>query len=145
MSDIQSIKATPSPYRVGFTDAPPDSELATGEYAADDDRHGCWNAGGSKHSARNLAEAQAKPHVLDDYTVGRVLKVYGEQQDFVWVYEAQLERWQQETLTAAQQQQTEQMAAQLAQLKPGLSEILEIAETLKGKPLNRCWAKVTRS
>ena len=64
-----------------------------------------------------LRQAQAKPHVLDDYTVGRVLKVYGEQQDFVWVYEAQLERWQKETLIAAQQQQAEQMSAQLAQLK----------------------------
>ena len=26
-----------------------------------------------------LKSAQACPHVLDDYTVGRVLKVYGEQ------------------------------------------------------------------
>ena len=88
-----------------------------------------------------LRQAQAKPHVLDDYTVGRVLKVYGEQQDFVWVYEAQLERWQQETLTATQQQQTEQMAAQLAQLKPGLSEILEIAETLKGQTIESVLGK----
>ena len=42
----------------------------------------------------SLRAAQEKPHVLDDYTVGRVLKVYREQQDFIWVYEAQLERWQ---------------------------------------------------
>lgn len=89
----------------------------------------------------SLQQAQAKPHVLDDYTVGRVLKVYGEQQDFVWVYEAQLERWQQETLTAAQQQQTEQMAAQLAQLKPGLSKILQIAEELKGQTIESVLGK----
>ena len=37
---------------------------------------------------QSLRAAQDKPHVLDDYTVGRVLKVYGEQQDFLWVYEA---------------------------------------------------------
>ena len=30
---------------------------------------------------QTLREAQKQPHVLDDYTVGRVLKVYGEQQE----------------------------------------------------------------
>jgi len=41
---------------------------------------------------QSLRAAQQKPHVLDDYTVGRVLKVYGEQQDFLGVYEGQLAR-----------------------------------------------------
>ena len=89
----------------------------------------------------SLRAAQQKPHVLDDYTVGRVLKVYREQQDFIWVYEAQLERWQTETLTTAQRQQAEQMATQLAQLKPGLSEILAIADDLKGKTIESVLGK----
>ena len=90
---------------------------------------------------QSLRAAQEKPHVLDDYTVGRVLKVYGEQQDFLWVYEAQLERWQQESLTAVQRQQTEQMSELLVRLKPGLSEILEIAEDLKGKTIESVLGK----
>ena len=90
---------------------------------------------------QSLRAAQEKPHVLDDYTVGRVLKVYGEQQDFLWVYEAQLARWQQENLTETQRQQTEQMAAQLAQLKPGLTEILEIANDLKGQTIEAVLGK----
>ena len=90
---------------------------------------------------QTLRQAQERPHVLDDYTVGRVLKVYSEQQDFLWVYEAQLERWQQETLSETQQQQTEQMAAQLAQLKPGLIEILEIANDLKGQTIEAVLGK----
>lgn len=84
---------------------------------------------------QTLRAAQKQPHVLDDYTVGRVLKVYGEQQDFMWVYEAQLARWQKESLSATQRQQIEQMAQQLKQIKPGLSEILEIAADLKGKTI----------
>lgn len=84
---------------------------------------------------QTLRAAQKQPHVLDDYTVGRVLKVYGEQQDFMWVYEAQLARWQKESLSKTQRQQIEQMAQQLKQLKPGLSEILEIAADLKGKTI----------
>lgn len=90
---------------------------------------------------QSLRAAQKKPHVLDDYTVGRVLRVYGEQQDFLWVYEGQLGRWQKETLSATQRQQTEQMAIQLAQLKPGLSEILAIANDLKGKTIESILAK----
>ena len=90
---------------------------------------------------QTLRAAQKQPHVLDDYTVGRVLKVYGEQQDFMWVYEAQLARWQKESLSKTQRQQIEQMAQQLKQLKPGLSEILEIAADLKGKTIESILSK----
>ena len=90
---------------------------------------------------QTLRAAQKQPHVLDDYTVGRVLKVYGEQQDFMWVYEAQLARWQKESLNKTQRQQVEQMAQQLKQIKPGLSEILEIAADLKGKTIESILSK----
>ena len=90
---------------------------------------------------QSLREAQKRPHVLDDYTVGRVLKVYGEQQDFMWVYEAQVERWQKEPLSSTQRQLLTQMSAQLQQIKPGLSEILEIAEDLKGKTIESILGK----
>lgn len=90
---------------------------------------------------QTLRAAQKQPHVLDDYTVGRVLKVYGEQQDFMWVYEAQLARWQKESLSATQRQQIEQMAQQLKQIEPGLSEILEIASDLKGKTIESILSK----
>ncbi|MGB3766536.1 MAG: hypothetical protein WA947_08250 [Phormidesmis sp.] len=90
---------------------------------------------------RSLRAAQEKPHVLDDYTIGRVLKVYGEQQDFLWVYEGQLERWQKESLNTTQRQQTEQMAAQVAQLKSGLTEVLAIARDLKDKTIESVMGK----
>ena len=90
---------------------------------------------------QSLREAQKQPHVLDDYTVGRVLKVYGEQQEFMWVYEAQVERWQKEPLSQTQQQQLEQMSRQLKQIEPGLSEILKIAEDLKGKTIESILGK----
>ena len=82
-----------------------------------------------------LKAAQARPHVLDDYTIGRVLKVYSEQQDFLWVYEAQVERWQKESLTAKQRQQTEQMSKDLKELTPKLKALLEIAKDLKDKTI----------
>ncbi len=90
---------------------------------------------------QSLRAAQEQPHILDDYTVGRVFKVYGEQQEFLWVYEAQLERWQQESLSAVQRQQLEQMAAQLALLKLGVKEILAIADELSGKTIESVLGK----
>lgn len=90
---------------------------------------------------RTLREARKQPHVLDDYTVGRVLKVYGEQQEFMWVYEAQIERWQKESLSQTQRQQIEQMSEQLKQIKPGLVEILEIAEDVKDKTIESILGK----
>jgi hypothetical protein len=90
---------------------------------------------------QSLRAAQEQPHVLDDYTVGRLLKAYREQQDFLWVYEAQLERWQKESLSAAQRQQSEQMAAQLTQLKLGIEEILAVADELSGKTIESVLGK----
>lgn len=80
---------------------------------------------------QRLREAQKQPHVLDDHTVSRVLKLYGEQQEFMWVYEAQVERWQKETLNPTQ----------LQQIKPKLSKIIEIAEDLKGKTIESILGK----
>jgi len=40
----------------------------------------------------NLASCRSKPHVLDDYTVDRVLKVYSDQAKDVDLYEEQLAR-----------------------------------------------------
>lgn len=34
-----------------------------------------------------LEEARSRPHMLDDYTVGRVVEVYTAQRDDLWLYE----------------------------------------------------------
>ena len=41
----------------------------------------------------NLRACRPQPHVLDNYTVGRVIKVYTEQAGDVGLYEEQLSRW----------------------------------------------------
>ncbi len=40
----------------------------------------------------NLHARRSKPHVLDDHTVGRVIKVYSAQAEDLWLYEEQLSR-----------------------------------------------------
>lgn len=49
----------------------------------------------------NLQEAETRPHVLDDATVDRLIRVYTEQKEDLWLYEEQLARWRAQTPTAA--------------------------------------------
>jgi len=42
---------------------------------------------------QTLLQASPKPHVLDDYIVGRVFEVFGSQKNDVWLFEEQLARW----------------------------------------------------
>jgi len=80
---------------------------------------------------QNLQSVQSRPHVLDDATVKRILQVYGEQQDFLWIFDEQVMRWQREALTPEQRQQLESMAQQLVELNAVLSDILAMAEAFQ--------------
>jgi len=42
---------------------------------------------------QTLLQASPNPHLLDDYTVGRVFEVFGIQKDDLWLFEEQLARW----------------------------------------------------
>lgn len=39
---------------------------------------------------QNLLQAKSKPHILDDYTIQHVIKLYKEEIEFIPVYEQQL-------------------------------------------------------
>jgi len=41
-------------------------------------------------NAQDAEEHAPKPHVLDDYTGGRVFEVFGRQKDDLWLFEEQL-------------------------------------------------------
>lgn len=52
----------------------------------------------------NLRQARERQHELDDYTAGRVIKVFTEQSNDLWLYEEQLARWKKDELTTTQRQ-----------------------------------------
>lgn len=79
----------------------------------------------------NLKLARSRPHVLDDYTVNRVIEVYSEQRDDLWLNEEQLARWQKLSLSASQRQEVERLVGQVAKLRETLSAILTLADELK--------------
>ena len=80
----------------------------------------------------NLQSCRPQPHVLDDYTVGRVIKVYTEQADDVGLYAEQLSRWNRLTLTPPQRQEVDRLSEQLPRIRERISAIVALAAELKG-------------
>lgn len=79
----------------------------------------------------NLRQAEERPHVLDDATVGRVIAAYTEQQGDLWLYEEQLRRWEAGPLTAAQRAEIAGLTQRLAGLRADIATILDLARRLK--------------
>jgi hypothetical protein len=96
---------------------------------------------GAQEQYQTLLEARSKPHVLDDYTVGRVRDVYTAQQDDLWLWEEQLRRWQAQTLTATQQQEVARLTEQVARLREVIAAILMLAAELARGTIERVLAK----
>jgi hypothetical protein len=88
-----------------------------------------------------LEEGRPRPHMLDDYTVGRVVEVYTEQRDDLWMYEEQLRRWRAGTLTAAQRREVERLTGQLGRLRVVIAQILALMDELKGGTIEKMLAK----
>ncbi len=97
-------------------------------------------ADGQEHHAALLA-ARDRPHVLDDATVERSIKLHTEQRDFLGVFAEQLARWRNEQPTDAQRRELDRLEGQLERLRAVLTDILELAQELKQGTIERVLAK----
>ena len=88
-----------------------------------------------------LEEARPQPSMLDDYTVGRVVEVYTEQRDDLWLYEEQLRRWSTQTLTTGQRHEVERLTGQLGRLRAVIDKILVLMDELKGGTIEKMMSK----
>jgi hypothetical protein len=100
---------------------------------------------GMLESAQNvygsLQQARSRPHVMDDYTIGRVREVHGAQLDDLWLYEEQLRRWQTPAPTEAQQQEITRLNRQLAELRGVLTAAIALADDMKDSTIEKIMAK----
>ena len=97
-------------------------------------------ADGQEHYA-TLLSVRDRPHVLDDATVERSIKLHTEQRDFLGVFAEQLERWRHEQPTEAQRRELDRLEGQLECLRTVLDDILTLAEELKQGTIERVLAK----
>ncbi len=89
----------------------------------------------------NLASCRSKPHVLDDYTVDRVLKVYSDQAEDVDLYEEQLARWSKLDVGSTQRRELARLSAKISAIRAQIAEILALAKELKQGTIETILAK----
>jgi hypothetical protein len=90
---------------------------------------------------QTLLPAKAKPHVLDDYTVNRIKKVFTDQQNDLWLFDEQLKRWQSNQLTGEQRKEVERLQGQMKKLREQVKTILELADDLSKGTIEKVMAK----
>ncbi len=89
----------------------------------------------------SLQQAQDRPHVMDDYTIGRVREVHSKQRDDLWLYEKQLAQWQQAAPTPAQSTEIKRLQHQLDQLRSVLTVCLALTDELKEGTIEKVLGK----
>jgi len=96
---------------------------------------------GAQEQYQTLLEARPKPHVLDDFTVGRVVDVFTEQRDDLWLWDEQLKRWAAEPLSTLRRREVERLQGQMAVLHTVVDDILALAEELGRGTIDTVLAK----
>ena len=87
---------------------------------------------GVENASEHLATIrQARPGSLDDATVSRIERVFGEAATFVDIYQEQLSQWQREPLTVAQAAEVTELLVQVAKLRSLTVSILGRVAELK--------------
>jgi len=90
---------------------------------------------------QTLQPARDKPHVLDNYTVGRVTEVFTAQKNDLWLFEEQLKRWTAQSLTPRQRAEVQRLITQMAQLRQVIGDILALADALKKGTIEQVLSK----
>jgi hypothetical protein len=90
---------------------------------------------------QTLTAAQARPHVLDDATVDRSVRVHTEQLEFVDIYERQLQRWQAARPSTAQKRELDRLEHQNRRLREVTIDVLTLANELRKGTIDRVMAK----
>ena len=90
---------------------------------------------------RSLEQARPRPHILDDYTIGRVREAHGTQLNDLWWYTEQLAQWRQAGPTPAQARELTRLGGQLEALRRALTASLVLAEELQAGTIEKILAK----
>ena len=91
----------------------------------------------SRDQLGTLTQARARPHVLDDATIDRVDRVYGEQLEFVDIYTQQIRRWRSESPSAHHIGEQDRMEKQNQELRAVTAEVLALARELRKGTIDR--------
>ncbi|GCE32193.1 hypothetical protein KDA_76770 [Dictyobacter alpinus] len=90
----------------------------------------------------NLLRAKNKPHVLDDFTVNEVIRVFSTAKADLPLFDEQLRRWgAEQKLTNTQRQEIIRLKAQMQKLHEVVEQILTLANELSKGTIQKVMAK----
>lgn len=90
----------------------------------------------------NLLEARTKPHVLDNYTVKRVIQSYAEQLEYAPIYKKQYQMWvQQSGLSTSQKTELRRLQNQTNKWEQLVKDVLKLADELKEGTIEKVLSK----
>ena len=95
----------------------------------------------ARQNHHSLTEARARPSMLDDATLDRVERVWGDTEADQWLFVEQLARWRRGPLTPSQRQVLERLEGQVTTLGELLSAILALAKELRPGTIDRIMEK----
>jgi hypothetical protein len=90
---------------------------------------------------QTLLLAKDKSHVLDDYTVNRVINAFTDAKNDLPLFDEQLRRWEAENVTAAQRQEIIALKAQMVKLHRVVENVLSLARKLNKGTIEKQLAK----
>jgi hypothetical protein len=95
----------------------------------------------SEKQHETFSEVKDKPHVLDDATVSRAIRLYKAQLEDVQLYREQLTRWQMQPLTGDQRKEVDRLLGQLPRIKQLSEAILEMLDEIKEGTIDKILGK----
>ncbi len=90
---------------------------------------------------QNLLQAKDKPHVLDDATVDRVIRVFTDQAKDFWLYDEQMARWMAGELTDGQRDEVTRLVDQMKRLRENNTNVVDLARELSKGTIDKILGK----
>lgn len=85
--------------------------------------------------------ARERPHVMDDSTVDRIERVYGERTEWLAVSRAQLAHWRGEKITMAQRAEVDRLTIVVDADAAIVGEVLDAAAAIRKGTIERIMSK----
>jgi len=98
----------------------------------------------SLEQLKNMHMVMDKPHAMDDQTLNRMTKLYSEQLEDHWLFEAQFARWKQDTLSYAEEKDVNQLIKLSTKLKQTNENIINIIHAIEDKTMDKIGAMNNR-
>ena len=95
----------------------------------------------SEEQYATLLEAKPKPHVLDNYTVGRVISAFTKQIADLHLFDEQLQHWASGEITPEQQAEIERLQGQMKRLRETDEQVLMLARELSQGTIENVMSK----